>query len=336
MEITYQNSENECGVCVINSFYKYFYKKNIKNKILDCANITKNGINLFDFETLCDKFGMFAECFYTTHKELEELNHSGYFCLLINDFCPHYIICKKRRNTLEVLDSAKGKYVIKINELPKNSSLVFIKVNKNKNYINEKINLRKKNIFKTLNFNYLIVSLMLKLFFVTTAIFGSKYISLILDDSISNNSINNLITLTIFFAIIFSLNILSKYLINLFTSKSLMQNFNFYASEFINCIEKKDETFFNKINKNQIFLIDYSILSISKFFSFEITNLFTNIMCAIVCLCLIMIINKILLFVIAVSIVINSIIFIYDYKKKSSILNKTINNTLCIDTCISD
>lgn len=63
MEITRQNSPNECGVCVINSFVKHFYKTSNKFHILNSANITENGLSIFDFENLAQKFGLFVESY---------------------------------------------------------------------------------------------------------------------------------------------------------------------------------------------------------------------------------------------------------------------------------
>ena len=69
MEITKQKSSLECGVCVINSFVKHYYNQNIKHEILDSANITDNGLSIYDFELLGQKYNLLIESFHCKDEE---------------------------------------------------------------------------------------------------------------------------------------------------------------------------------------------------------------------------------------------------------------------------
>jgi ABC-type bacteriocin/lantibiotic exporter with double-glycine peptidase domain len=74
MDVTEQINKNECGICVINSFFNFFYKKDIKQELLNDSKIIKFGLSIYDFEVLCDKYGMKCECFSLTNEEFIELS----------------------------------------------------------------------------------------------------------------------------------------------------------------------------------------------------------------------------------------------------------------------
>ena len=68
MDITYQNHENHCGVCVLNSLVKYYYGNSNFNQILTDANVTDKGLSIFEFESLSLKYGILAETYEVIKK----------------------------------------------------------------------------------------------------------------------------------------------------------------------------------------------------------------------------------------------------------------------------
>jgi ABC-type bacteriocin/lantibiotic exporter with double-glycine peptidase domain len=63
MQITKQTNPNECGICAINSLVDHYYHHNDKNVILNEAKLTSDGLSIFNFEVLSQKFGLFAETY---------------------------------------------------------------------------------------------------------------------------------------------------------------------------------------------------------------------------------------------------------------------------------
>jgi ABC-type bacteriocin/lantibiotic exporter with double-glycine peptidase domain len=64
MTITKQTNKNECGICVLTSLTKFFYKNKIdKIDILNKSNVNENGLSLFDFEVLAQKLGINTETY---------------------------------------------------------------------------------------------------------------------------------------------------------------------------------------------------------------------------------------------------------------------------------
>jgi ABC-type bacteriocin/lantibiotic exporter with double-glycine peptidase domain len=66
MELTNQLNKNECGVCVINSYFKHFYKKDIKQKLLNEVVLNENGLSLYEFEVLCNKNNLYCDSYELT------------------------------------------------------------------------------------------------------------------------------------------------------------------------------------------------------------------------------------------------------------------------------
>jgi ABC-type bacteriocin/lantibiotic exporter with double-glycine peptidase domain len=58
-----QKSLNECGVCVLASLVEHFYNRKCKDEIMNEACINQDGLSLFDFEMLAQKYGIFAETY---------------------------------------------------------------------------------------------------------------------------------------------------------------------------------------------------------------------------------------------------------------------------------
>jgi ABC-type bacteriocin/lantibiotic exporter with double-glycine peptidase domain len=63
MEITKQTNSNECGICAITSLVKHFYTYADKNQILNQANLTENGLSIFNFELLAQRFGLLVDTY---------------------------------------------------------------------------------------------------------------------------------------------------------------------------------------------------------------------------------------------------------------------------------
>jgi ABC-type bacteriocin/lantibiotic exporter with double-glycine peptidase domain len=103
MELTQQIHSNECGVCAINTLFKHYYKRDIKSKLLEEANITGNGLNIYDFELLCHKHGILTEVYSISENELKDLEINDVFVTMVsNDLGNHYVIVKKKNKCFEI------------------------------------------------------------------------------------------------------------------------------------------------------------------------------------------------------------------------------------------
>lgn len=146
MEITRQNSPNECGVCVINSFVKHFYNNSNKFEVLNAANISENGLSIFDFENLGQKFGLFIESYECEWSEFVELKNNKYYGMLINkNQGMHYIIVYKKKDCLKIYDSDSGIFELQYNQFKEKFAGIIFDVSKSKvniKYKSQKIDLQ--------------------------------------------------------------------------------------------------------------------------------------------------------------------------------------------------
>jgi ABC-type bacteriocin/lantibiotic exporter with double-glycine peptidase domain len=103
MKTFIQTNFNECGVCAISSYVEHFYNKNKKTEILDEANITRNGLSLYDFEILASKFGLDCHSYELQCEELYSNKISKYFvALLKNESGLHYVICSLKDKSFHI------------------------------------------------------------------------------------------------------------------------------------------------------------------------------------------------------------------------------------------
>jgi ABC-type bacteriocin/lantibiotic exporter with double-glycine peptidase domain len=198
MDITLQLHDNECGVCVLNTFYKFFYGKDVKDELMNESKIEENGMSLYEFENLGTKYGIYSESYECTCGEIKELKHSNCFVVIVsNEKGNHYTIVKKHTRKIEFFDSVKGHYFLTYNEFERifTGVCIFITKCERKNIIKKKYG----QIFKHINFPYLIVSVLLEIFMVCIGIVSANYISIVISQNVNNSILTNVIFISIIF-----------------------------------------------------------------------------------------------------------------------------------------
>lgn len=109
INITQQTNKYECGVCVLTSLYNYYYhsKQISKQQILDKASINENGLTIFDFEILANKFNLETDSYEINWTEFENLKvYYPFVCLIKSKFeNNHYVIVVKNKKHIFVYDS---------------------------------------------------------------------------------------------------------------------------------------------------------------------------------------------------------------------------------------
>ena len=211
MTITYQNHENHCGICVINSLIQHYFKQNNFNQLLSDANIVSNGLSIYDFESLCLKYGIIAESYETNCQELEQLQTKDYFVLMIernND--NHYVIAKKVSNGVKIFDSANGEYILSYEQLAKVFCNIFIKISKAK--LTKEINLNQKQWINSLNFKYILLVVLMQILIAGLSISFGLLINYVLDLCVISGNIKNLLIISLSFGVISLLKYLFNYL----------------------------------------------------------------------------------------------------------------------------
>lgn len=325
-----QTDEKDCGLIVLTSFFKKYYRKKLNINILKSkVNYSENGINIFSLTNLGEKIGLTLEALQGDFSSFLSLNIDEEIIALIldNNYYHYVIIENKDEEYVYLLDPAKGKIKLKLNDFKNKYLNIIITVNKNGNIdekylIHEKLDLFSNNIWS-------IILMLIMSFLGQILLFGSTYfIKYILDEIIAKNNNEKTLSIFLFFGWVFLLRIINNYLNSLLEQK-LSRKFQY---DLLNLFFKKTihgkSLSLQKINKSDYIQRLNSIGEISLYYTNVINILFTNsISLLITSICLGIINWKLYILILGISLI-KFIIIFYFKKNLHNKYPKLINNQI--------
>lgn len=325
-----QTDEKDCGLIVLTSFFKKYYRKKLNINILKSkVNYSENGINIFSLTNLGEKIGLTLEALQGDFSSFLSLNIDEEIIALIldNNYYHYVIIENKDEEYVYLLDPAKGKIKLKLNDFKNKYLNIIIIVNKNGNIdekylIHEKLDLFSNNIWS-------IILMLIMSFLGQILLFGSTYfIKYILDEIIAKNNNEKTLSIFLFFSWVFLLRIINNYLNSLLEQK-LSRKFQY---DLLNLFFKKTihgkSLSLQKINKSDYIQRINSIGEISLYYTNVINILFTNsISLLITSICLGIINWKLYILILGISLI-KFIIIFYFKKNLHNKYPKLINNQI--------
>ena len=325
-----QTDEKDCGLIVLTSFFKKYYRKKLNINILKCkVNYSENGINIFSLTNLGEKIGLTLEALQGDFSSFLSLNIDEEIIALIldNNYYHYVIIENKDEEYVYLLDPAKGKIKLKLNDFKNKYLNIIITVNKNGNIdekylMHEKLDLFSNNIWP-------IILMLIMSFLGQILLFGSTYfIKYILDEIIAKNNNEKTLSIFLFFGWVFLLRIINNYLNSLLEQK-LSRKFQY---DLLNLFFKKTihgkSLSLQKINKSDYMQRLNSIGEISLYYTNVINILFTNsISLLITSICLGIINWKLYILILGISLT-KFIIIFYFKKNLHNKYPKLINNQI--------
>lgn len=325
-----QTDEKDCGLIVLTSFFKKYYRKKLNINILKSkVNYSENGINIFSLTNLGEKIGLTLESLQGDFSSFLSLNIDEEIIALIldNNYYHYVIIENKDEEYVYLLDPAKGKIKLKLNDFKNKYLNIIITVNKNGNIdekylMHEKLDLFSNNIWS-------IILMLIMSFLGQILLFGSTYfIKYILDEIIAKNNNEKTLSIFLFFGWVFLLRIINNYLNSLLEQK-LSRKFQY---DLLNLFFKKTihgkSLSLQKINKSDYIQRLNSIGEISLYYTNVINILFTNsISLLITSICLGIINWKLYILILGISLI-KFIIIFYFKKNLHNKYPKLINNQI--------
>lgn len=325
-----QTDEKDCGLIVLTSFFKKYYRKKLNINILKSkVNYSENGINIFSLTNLGEKIGLTLEALQGDFSSFLSLNIDEEIIALIldNNYYHYVIIENKDEEYVYLLDPAKGKIKLKLNDFKNKYLNIIITVNKNGNIdekylMHEKLDLFSNNIWP-------IILMLIMSFLGQILLFGSTYfIKYILDEIIAKNNNEKTLSIFLFFGWVFLLRIINNYLNSLLEQK-LSRKFQY---DLLNLFFKKTihgkSLSLQKINKSDYMQRLNSIGEISLYYTNVINILFTNsISLLITSICLGIINWKLYILILGISLT-KFIIIFYFKKNLHNKYPKLINNQI--------
>lgn len=325
-----QTDEKDCGLIVLTSFFKKYYRKKLNINILKSkVNYSENGINIFSLTNLGEKIGLTLEALQGDFSSFLSLNiDEEIIALILDNNYYHYVIIENRdEEYVYLLDPAKGKIKLKLNDFKNKYLNIIITVNKNGNIdekylMHEKLDLFSNNIWP-------IILMLIMSFLGQILLFGSTYfIKYILDEIIAKNNNEKTLSIFLFFGWVFLLRIINNYLNSLLEQK-LSRKFQY---DLLNLFFKKTihgkSLSLQKINKSDYIQRLNSIGEISLYYTNVINILFTNsISLLITSICLGIINWKLYILILSISLI-KFIIIFYFKKNLHNKYPKLINNQI--------
>ena len=331
MNIELQQDQKDCGLIVLQAFYKHFYKSKLDINILK-QNITygQNGISLFDLSNLAQNIGMELNVLEGDFHSFLNLDiHETFFTLINDDNYFHYIIINEKDDKyIYASDPSKGRIKIPIERFKNMYLNIIVKVQKtnniNRNLINEH---RALDIFSKHLFSIILISFLSIL--IQGLLFASSfYLKYVIDKVIFSNESDKLLTITIIFVWIFVVRILSEF-INNFLKQKMMQKIEFsLLNIFIDKSLNGKIQQIEKISKSEYMQRVASISEVSLFYSNVIVIIFSNIL-SIMVSCLVMgFISWKLLFIVLFSLLVYFIFSLFLKIKINKRYPKIIQNNI--------
>ncbi|AWX69503.1 Mbov_0121 family peptidase domain-containing ABC transporter [[Mycoplasma] anseris] len=225
MRIKLQDNIRNCGLCCLQSMHKKYFKKWIDiNFLSQEVNYSDKGISINELIRLGKTIGLILEPLKGNYQSFLKLKNTEPMILLLkNNGYFHYVILQKRtENYFVLLDPAKGRIILTINELEQQFTGILIKISPIKgfqysHYEKSVIDLDLISIKKY--FFIFILSLILQATFFAS----SFYFKLIIDKVWGFANYEFLFKLTIIFIWINIVKILASFLINLLKKRIVLK-----------------------------------------------------------------------------------------------------------------
>jgi len=320
MDTFVQTNNNDCGVCVLASLVQFYHNVNHKTEILNDCKIDGNGISIYNFEILGNKYGVNCETYRMENDEFVQYKNKNYFVVLkkSNNYL-HYQIIKKHKQDILIYENGQV-YKQNCKEFLSEFAGIVILTNK------IKVNIKRKKHFFVENIKFCVISLLLQLISIIFTMMAANFFSVFLNNVLSNNSFNNLISISFLFLVIFLCSGLTKLTISLYENNYKKNNFLLLSNLYLEKILNKSVNFKNKFNLNNLYLIDHSINTIVTYENVTFINFISSVISStVIMLYLCFVDYHIILFCIILSILM-CIISYFEWKYKKNLLESVISN----------
>ena len=152
------------------------------------------------------------------------------------------------------------------------------------------------------------------------------FINYVLDLCVISENIKNLLIICFSFGIISLLKYLFNYLLTLYNSRYLKEEYYFYKDKVFKQLFNKKVNFFQKIYKSNFFMLNTAIITICQFNLIVVPNLIANCLIFIVCLVILIISNPLFLISVVCMIIFQIFYSIIDINIQKKNLERNILN----------
>lgn len=281
MKIVNQIINNECGICALAMIINHYKHSNItKNELLSKANMSVNGISVFELERLANEYSLSTSSYQCKPDEVFQLNKNDYFIVLVNkDNLSHFNVIKVVNNKkLKVYDPKDGIYYWDIEQFSKVFLGILIQFKKQSDIL--KVTSFDHSYLKSIRIIDLIIVFLLELGSIPINIIISRYLSYVINFVINHQILKNLLQLSVVFFFFFLVSSLKQLLFDLFIAHQTNRIYIAIMNHINNQLTYKQQSFFNKTNIAELSQLSTHTLSIINFLLVVRTKLYSNVLYA--------------------------------------------------------
>jgi ABC-type bacteriocin/lantibiotic exporter with double-glycine peptidase domain len=132
---------------------------------------------------------------------------------------------------------------------------------------------------------------LIQLILISSSLFAANYLSALIDYGIGNQSIRNLILISLIFFLILILNQLAKLIQQLTLRHNIYLNTLLLSKKLFAKLLIKNRDFILKTNIDRFYLIDSAIQEICQFYGYELVNFCTNLLTCLILMIILTFIN---------------------------------------------
>lgn len=321
MKVTQQTTANECGICVINSLIEHYFHTDKKYELVNAIDGSyQNGLSITQFEKLCVDNHLIPYSYELTFEEFKHLDTKGqYFVLLISkNKLNHYVIAKKVKGEIILYDSEDGIYSITYKNLKQCFLGIYIKVEKQQHRI-KKFN--PKWSISSINTQCLLINVLIELLIGGLSIGFGYFINLVLGLCTSELVIKNLVLVCFMFLVISGMRNLASYVYGFYVNKIVLQNYKVVKVNIINHLMNKQSDFLDKVNSQNLYLLNMAIVHILNFNIHEYSEFIANFLVALVCLIICCVYSWLYIIVMALIVLVEIIFYFLSSNKVKELIN---------------
>ncbi|WP_027119943.1 cysteine peptidase family C39 domain-containing protein [[Mycoplasma] testudinis] len=280
MQIVLQETENECGACVVTMLAQELHDIDIsRSDVLTKAQISSSGMNLENLESLASEFGIELETYECTYQEFKELNQAKYYVVMVRKLNGlHFVIVQKFNNHLIVYDSAKGKYKISYRDFQNSFANVICcvgtkKLEWNSNEIKNQI-----KMFSFTNWKTLIWSFILEIVAIGFGIGVAQLFKVLVKDTIGYGTTFNLLIIIVPFSIMKVIEILSQEIVQWIQARKIQSVYQKFWKSLLQIMFNRDFHFYKTKPAGNVFEIDNHLQNVCNLYLSQITRLIAAIL----------------------------------------------------------
>ena len=259
-----------------------------KQQILNKASIKEDGLTIFDFEILANKFNLETDSYEINWSEFKDLKINRPLVSLIKSRFEnnHYVIITKNKKYIFVYDSCYFKpRKYSYDSFKKIFCNVLIFIKKQQKYI-KKIKIFKKNIFFDWDYKFFFISFFLSCLTYMFLLLSSAFFKWIIDFAISKKSIKNLFIISINYLLISIVQNLFDYMHDLYFKKHLRSCCLIITDKILKSLSNKQINFNCKFDLKWLNKIDECVFALANYFIIGFNKHISNILVLSIYVCI--------------------------------------------------